>query len=109
MDNRKALEWFLRRRGEMSVDERLRVNRDSWNERVPTHAASDFYDVESFKSGRITLMDIERREIGDVSGKTLLHLQCHLRSGYYVMGAAGGEGDGRGFLRCRNRPGAWAQ
>ena len=59
------------------MDERLQVNRESWNERVPVHAASDFYDVESFKSGRITLMDIERREIGDVSGKTLLHLQCH--------------------------------
>ena len=59
------------------MDEWLQVNRESWNERVPVHAASDFYDVEGFKSGRITLMDIERREIGDVSGKTLLHLQCH--------------------------------
>ena len=59
------------------MDERLRTNRASWNERTPVHAASDFYDVESFKSGRITLNDIERREVGDVSGKTLLHLQCH--------------------------------
>ena len=62
----------------MSMDERLQVNRESWNERVPVHAASDFYDVEGFKSGRVTLMDIERREIGDVSGKTLAApLQCH--------------------------------
>ena len=61
----------------MSLDERLQINRDNWNERVPVHAASDFYDVEGFKSGRITLTEIERREIGDVSGKTLLHLQCH--------------------------------
>ena len=33
--------------------------------------------MEAFKSGQITLKDIERREVGDVSGKTLLHLQCH--------------------------------
>ncbi len=60
-----------------AVGERLKVNRESWNERVPVHAASELYDVEGFKSGRITLTDIERREIGSVSGKTLLHLQCH--------------------------------
>ena len=33
--------------------------------------------MEGFKKGKITLTDIERREVGDVSGKTLLHLQCH--------------------------------
>ena len=59
------------------MDERLRINRNNWNERAPLHAASDFYDVAGFKAGRITLTDIERQEVGDVSGKTLLHLQCH--------------------------------
>ena len=59
------------------MDKRLAVNRTNWNERTPVHAASTFYDVESFKKGRITLNDIERREVGDVTGKTLLHLQCH--------------------------------
>ena len=58
-------------------DERLLVNRQNWNERTPVHAATEFYDVEGFKSGRITLTDVERREVGDVDGKTLLHLQCH--------------------------------
>ena len=59
------------------MDERLETNRRNWNERVPVHVGSSFYDVASFKAGRITLHDIERREVGDVSGKTLLHLQCH--------------------------------
>ena len=59
------------------MDERLLTNRTNWNERTPIHAASDFYDVESFKTGMSTLNDIELREVGDVSGKTLLHLQCH--------------------------------
>ena len=59
------------------LDEQVQVNRTNWNERTPVHAASEFYDVEGFKSGRITLHDVERREVGDVSGKSLLHLQCH--------------------------------
>ncbi len=59
------------------MDERLRVNRNNWNERTPVHAAADSYDLAGFKAGRTTLTDIERHELGDVSGKTLLHLQCH--------------------------------
>ncbi len=59
------------------MDRRLEINRRNWNERTPVHAASAFYDVAGFKAGRITLNDIERREVGDVAGKSLLHLQCH--------------------------------
>ena len=59
------------------MDERLETNRHNWNERTPVHAASDLYDVEGFKSGRITLSGLERAEVGDVADKTLLHLQCH--------------------------------
>ena len=81
------------------LDRRLETNRNNWNERTPVHAASDFYDMEAFKSGRITLKDIERREIGDVSGKTLLHLQCHFRPGYDVVVAAGRNCDGSGLFR----------
>ena len=60
-----------------AVDPRLEANRRNWNERTPIHAVSAFYDVASFKAGRITLHDIERREVGDVAGKSLLHMQCH--------------------------------
>ena len=59
------------------MEERFEIIRRNWNERTPIHVASDFYDVESFKSGRITLTDIEVHEIGSVTGKLLLHLQCH--------------------------------
>ena len=59
------------------MDERLETNRANWNERTPVHAASAFYDVAGFKAGRMTLNEIVRREVGDVPGKTLLHLQCH--------------------------------
>lgn len=51
--------------------------RRNWNERVPGHAASFFYDVDSFRRGKSSLQSLELEELGDVSGKALLHLQCH--------------------------------
>ena len=55
----------------------MAANRLHWDELVPVHAASAFYDVGAFKAGATTLHDIELRELGDVSGRTMLHLQCH--------------------------------
>jgi len=53
------------------------LNRSWWDERVPIHTAGDFYDVEGFKAGRDALRPFELEEVGDVAGRTLLHLQCH--------------------------------
>jgi SAM-dependent methyltransferase len=53
------------------------ANRAHWDEVVPIHVASDFYDVASFKAGESKLKPVELAELGDVRGKTLLHLQCH--------------------------------
>lgn len=59
------------------MDEFMKQNLEHWNEVIPIHHRSEFYDVEGFKAGRCTLMPLEREELGDVSGKSLLHLQCH--------------------------------
>lgn len=53
-------------------------NRALWDELTRIHGApSRYYDVEAFKAGGVSLRTIERAEVGDVRGKTLLHLQCH--------------------------------
>ena len=59
------------------MDEHRTVNRAHWDEATDVHVASDFYDVASFRAGENRLHGIERAELGDVSGTTLLHLQCH--------------------------------
>lgn len=59
------------------MNEFIASNRALWNEWTPIHRDSAFYDVESFKRGAIRLHSIEREALGDVAGKTLLHLQCH--------------------------------
>ena len=53
------------------------LNRAFWDERVPIHTASEFYDVDGFLGGATTLRPFEPEEIGDVRGLSLLHLQCH--------------------------------
>jgi 2-polyprenyl-3-methyl-5-hydroxy-6-metoxy-1,4-benzoquinol methylase len=53
------------------------ANRRRWDELVIVHFRSAFYDVAGFKAGRCTLQPLEVKELGDVAGKSLLHLQCH--------------------------------
>lgn len=52
-------------------------NKQSWNKRTGVHKDSAFYDLAGFKKGISSLTKIELSELGDVKGKTLLHLQCH--------------------------------
>jgi SAM-dependent methyltransferase len=59
------------------MDKYLKINREMWNDWASLHAKSEFYNVEGFKKGRCTLYPVELEEMGDISGKTLLHLQCH--------------------------------
>jgi SAM-dependent methyltransferase len=63
-------------------------NRRLWDEWTSIHERSIFYDLEAFKAGvtldkavhagpGIRVRPYEVEEVGDVSGKDLLHLQCH--------------------------------
>jgi hypothetical protein len=56
-------------------EDRFRLNRAWWDERVATHLAGEFYDVDGFLAGRSTLRPFETAEMGDVSGCRLVHLQ----------------------------------
>src|SRR4051812_30558900 len=57
----------------------INANRAWWDERAPSHADSEFYDLEEFRKGRDTLRPFEAEELGlDPRGIDLLHLQCHL-------------------------------
>ncbi len=61
----------------MSHDDPIRANRRLWDAWTGINARSDFYDLESFRAGATSLKPIELEELGDVRGKSLLHLQCH--------------------------------
>jgi 2-polyprenyl-3-methyl-5-hydroxy-6-metoxy-1,4-benzoquinol methylase len=62
-----------------STERYLDENRRLWDAWTKVHVDSAFYDVDSFRSGAnpIRVADYEIEEVGDVRGKSLLHLQCH--------------------------------
>ncbi len=57
------------------------ANQRIWNEWTRHHIRSAFYDVAGFTRGertrRASLDVIEQAALGDVAGKSMLHLQCH--------------------------------
>ncbi len=56
----------------------LQLNRDNWDERAAIHSASHFYDLPGFRAGACALRPFEIAELGDVTDKRLVHLQCHM-------------------------------
>jgi SAM-dependent methyltransferase len=52
-------------------------NRALWDEIAPVHFNA-YREVDILRNGGIALDELEIRDIGDVKGKSLLHLQCHI-------------------------------
>lgn len=77
-------------------DERsyLNINRHAWNNRLATHLKSEFYDVESFIKGQTSLNSIELELLGDLKGKSILHLQCHFGQDTISLSRLGAETTG---------------
>ena len=65
----------------MDEDEAVEENLDSWDELASVHAqgsGAGFYRIEQWLAGETKLAPWEIEEVGSVSGKSLLHLQCHI-------------------------------
>jgi SAM-dependent methyltransferase len=63
------------------MDDYLEVNRLNWDERATVHAASAEYGFDRFVTDRQHLSDVVRFDrplLGDVTGLTGIHLQCHI-------------------------------
>lgn len=63
----------------MSHDREIADNRKLWDAWTPIHTSGDFYDVARFRDDLddVRIEPWEREEVGDVTGKRLLHVQCH--------------------------------
>lgn len=69
----------------------IAINRASWNNKVPYHLGSKMYDLEGFIAGNSSLMDIELSLLGDITGKKILHLQCHFGQDTISLSRMGAE------------------
>ncbi len=77
------------------MNEYLQANLAHWDELARIHPGVEGYGLAAFKAGKSKLNALDYAELGDVRGKTLLHLQCHFgldtlswaREGAVVTGA----------------------
>ncbi len=69
----------------------ITVNRQAWNSKTDTHMQSGFYDVEGFLKGKTSLNEIEINLLGNIQGKSILHLQCHFGQDSISLNRLGAE------------------
>lgn len=67
------------------------VNKATWNAKTKVHLHSSFYDNESFLAGRNSLNEFELNLLGDITGKKVLHLQCHFGQDSISLARMGAE------------------
>ena len=63
----------------MPLDRYREANRANWEDRVPIHLKSQEYEDFASDPRRLSrVVEFDSKELGDVRGKSLLHLQCHI-------------------------------
>jgi len=76
------------------------INRVSWDERAPAHAASPDYSVENFVSdpeflSKVVTFDLPL--LGDIAGLRGVHLQCHIGTDTISLARLGASMTGLDF------------
>ena len=69
----------------------IAINKKLWNEKTKHHVHSAFYDLSAFLNGKSSLNEIELALLGDVKGKSILHLQCHFGQDSLSLAGMGAE------------------
>ena len=80
-----------------NANDYLIKNKEAWNSRTDHHVDTAFYDTTGFLAGKNMLNDIELELLGDISGKKVLHLQCHFGLDTLSMARMGAEVTGADF------------
>jgi len=89
---------------ELGSGDWLDANRARWDELVPLHVASEFYDLSRLRAGRGELFSIDETELAaaypeGLEGKRILHLQCHFGADTLALAQRGAEVVGIDFSK----------
>jgi len=89
---------------ELGSGDWLDANRAQWDERVPLHVASEFYDQSKLRAGHGALTPIDEAELAayfpdGLAGKRILHLQCHFGADTLTLAQRGAEVVGVDFSK----------
>ncbi|MGH2887108.1 MAG: class I SAM-dependent methyltransferase, partial [Solirubrobacteraceae bacterium] len=85
------------------ADRYVDINRESWDDRAPAHAASVDYGVDRFVADPRFLSDIVRFDVprlGDIRGLRGVHLQCHIGTDTISLARLGARMTGLDFSRA---------
>jgi len=83
-----------------TMDDYLEVNRLNWDERAAVHAASAEYGFDRYVTDPGHLSDVVRFDrplLGDVTGLTGIHLQCHIGTDTLSLARLGARMTGLDF------------
>ena len=82
------------------MEDYAELNRASWDERAPAHAASRDYAVDQFASDPGHLSEVVRFDLpllGDIGGLRGVHLQCHIGTDTVSLARLGADMTGLDF------------
>ena len=74
-------------------------NLDWWNERAAFHRDTPLYQkhIERLRNGGLALLPLEVSELGDLSGRRVLHAQCHIGTDTLSLARLGADVTGVDF------------
>lgn len=75
----------------------IEKNKKAWNDKTEYHLHSEFYNVAGFIQGESSLNEIELAHLGDLQGKSILHLQCHFGQDSIALSRLGAKVTGVDF------------
>ncbi|MNJ25478.1 Ubiquinone biosynthesis O-methyltransferase [compost metagenome] len=82
------------------MSDSMELNRQSWDERAPLHAASSDYEVDAFVADPAHLSEVVRFDVprlGDIHGARTVHLQCHIGTDTLSLARLGARVTGLDF------------
>jgi SAM-dependent methyltransferase len=75
----------------------IAANRANWDARAPIHVASSFYGLDGSRPLESWFAPYEWSDLGELRGKRLLHLQCHLGTETIALAVRGADVTGLDF------------
>jgi SAM-dependent methyltransferase len=84
----------------MSTDEHARMmsaNQANWDARTPVHLASRFYGLDQDLDPARWFASFEWDDLGELAGRDVLHLQCHLGTETIALARRGARAVGLDF------------
>lgn len=78
-------------------DALMRANQANWDARTPVHLASRFYGLDQDLDPERWFAPFEWEDLGELAGRDVLHLQCHLGTETIALARRGARAVGLDF------------